>query len=106
MENQGQYLYNLLLSENVRSVIIIAISMGGPVAISLIDKIKNQLDEKIEVKGLIYLEGNLDKNDTFFSSRIAKYPFEQFKEQFDSWIDNLIKNSKPENLDFLRFGIE
>lgn len=100
MENQGHYLHEMLLSENVHNVIIIAMSLGGPVAISLIDKIKKDPDEKIEVKGLFYLEGNLDKNDTFFSSRIAKYPFEQFKEQFDSWINDLIKRSKPENLDF------
>ncbi len=100
-ENQGQYLYNLLLSENIRNVIIMAISMGGPIAISLIDKIKNQKIEGIEVKGLFYLEGNLDKNDAFFSSTIAKYPFEQFKEQYDSWVDNLIKMSKPEALEYL-----
>ncbi|MFW9880309.1 MAG: alpha/beta fold hydrolase [Candidatus Thorarchaeota archaeon] len=42
MKNQGRYLYKLLLLENVRNVIIMAISMGGPIAISLIDKIKNQ----------------------------------------------------------------
>ncbi|MBY8992479.1 MAG: alpha/beta hydrolase [Candidatus Lokiarchaeota archaeon] len=101
MENQGHYLHDLLLSENVHNVIIIAISMGGPVAISLIDKIKNQKDEDIKVKGLFYLEGNLDKNDTFFSSRITKYPFEQFKEHFDLWIDDLIKRSNKENVEFL-----
>jgi len=100
MENQGQYLYDLLLSEDIHKVIIIAMSMGGPVAISLIDKIRNEKNEKIEVKGLIYLEGNLDKNDTFFSSRIAKYPFKQFKEQFDSWINDFISRSKPENAGF------
>ena len=100
MENQGHYLCDLLLSEEVRNVIIIAMSMGGPIAISLIDKMKNHIDKKINIKGLIYLEGNLDKNDTFFSSKIAKYPFEQFKEQFDSWIDNYIKRSKPENINF------
>ncbi|MHA1913671.1 MAG: alpha/beta fold hydrolase [Promethearchaeota archaeon] len=101
MENQGQYLYNLLLSENVYNVIIMASSMGGPIAISLIDKIKNSIDEKMIVKGLFYLEGNLDKNDTFFSSRIANYPFEQYKEQFYSWIDDLIKKSQPERIEIL-----
>lgn len=101
VENQGQCLYDLLLSENVRNVIIMAISMGGPVAISLIDKIKNQKIDEIKVKGLFYLEGNLDKNDAFFSSTIAKYPFDQFKEQYDSWVDNLIKMSKPEDVEYL-----
>jgi pimeloyl-ACP methyl ester carboxylesterase len=101
MENQGVYLHNLLLSENIRNVIIIASSMGGPVAISLIDKIKNQSEERIKVKGLFYLEGNLDKNDTFFSSRIAQYPFEQYRENFDSWVDQLINKSQPENVEIL-----
>lgn len=101
MENQGQFLYDLLLSENVRNVIIMAISMGGPVAISLVDKIKNQIEEKIIIKGFFYLEGNLDKNDAFFSSTIAKYPFEQFKEQFDLWNDNLIRSSRREDLEFV-----
>ena len=101
MENQSQYLHDLLLSENVHNVIIMASSMGGPVAISLIDKIKNSIDEKIIVKGLFYLEGNLDKNDTFFSSRIAKNPFEQYKEQFDIGIDDLIRRSQPENAEIL-----
>ncbi|MFX1281628.1 MAG: alpha/beta fold hydrolase, partial [Promethearchaeota archaeon] len=100
MENQGQYLYDLLLSENVHNLIIIAMSMGGPVAISLIDKIKNRANDKIIIKGLFYLEGNLDKNDTFFSSKIAQYPFEQFNEEFDTWIDNFIERSNPENSDF------
>ena len=44
--------------------------MGGPIAISLIDKIKNQKIEEIKVKGLFYLEGNLDKNDAFFSDMV------------------------------------
>lgn len=101
VENQGHYLYDLLLSEKVRNVIIIGISMGGPVAISLIDKIKNQKTDKIKVKGLFYLEGNLDINDAFFTSTIAKYPFEQFKDQYDSWVDNLIKLSKPEDVEYL-----
>ncbi|MFW9876549.1 MAG: alpha/beta fold hydrolase [Candidatus Thorarchaeota archaeon] len=101
MENQGQYLYELLLSENLQTIIIMAISMGGPVAISLIDKIKKNRDEKIKVKGLFYLEGNLDKSDTFFSSRIAKYSFEQFKEEFNSWIDNMINKLNTEEVEFL-----
>lgn len=100
MENQGQYLFDLLIAEDIHNIIIIAMSMGGPVAVSLIDIIKNQSNEKIKVKGLIYLEGNLDINDTFFSSRISKYSFNQFKEQFDSWIDDYISRSKSENIDF------
>ncbi|MFX0081515.1 MAG: alpha/beta hydrolase [Candidatus Hodarchaeota archaeon] len=101
VEKQGQCLYDLLLSENVSNVIIMGISMGGPVAISLIDKIKNQKNSKIKVKGLFYLEGNLDINDAFFTSIIVKHTFEQFKEQYNSWVDNLIKMSKPEDEEYL-----
>ncbi len=71
-------------------------SMGGPIAISLIEKVKILKNNKINIKGLFYLEGNLDKNDAFFSSTIAKYPFEQYKKGFDLWIDNLIKQSKTQ----------
>jgi pimeloyl-ACP methyl ester carboxylesterase len=94
MEKQGQYLYNLLLFEEVHKVIIIAHSMGGPVAISLIDKIQNHSHSKIQVKGLFYLEGNLDKNDTFLSSKIAQYPFEEFIQKFDERVEDLKKNFK------------
>jgi pimeloyl-ACP methyl ester carboxylesterase len=62
--------------------------------------IKNQKEDTIKIKGLFYLEGNLDKNDTFFSSRITKYPFEQFKEEFSIWVDNLIKSSNKEEVEF------
>jgi len=96
MENQAQYLYELLLLEKVSNIIIMAHSMGGPVAISLIYKIKSQSDQDMQINGLLYLEGNLDKNDTFFSSTIAKFPFEEFKTQFDLWVDNIIKRSKSE----------
>lgn len=91
MENQGRYLYELLLVEKIREVIIMAHSMGGPVAISLIDKIQNQSEGEIRVKGLFYLEGNLDRNDTFLSSKIAQYPFEEFKKNFDERVADLIK---------------
>ncbi|MFX1532549.1 MAG: alpha/beta fold hydrolase, partial [Promethearchaeota archaeon] len=101
MENQGQYLYDLLLFEKIHEVIIMAHSMGGPVAISLIDKIKNQLKEEIQVKGLFYLEGNLDINDTFFSSTIAQYPFEEFKNIFSDWVEDTINQIK---LDFSNNG--
>ena len=102
MENQGQYLYNLLLVEKVRNVVIMATSMGGPIAISLIENIKNKKNNMIKIKGLLYLEGNLDINDTFFSSSITKYSFEQFKEQFDSWVDNQIEKWKSTYLEEYR----
>lgn len=94
MENQGRYLYELLLFEEIRDVIIMAHSMGGPVAISLIDKIQNLSKGKIKVKGLFYIEGNLDRNDTFLSSIIAQYPFEEFKQKFKERVEDLITKFK------------
>lgn len=94
MENQSQYLYELLLLEKIRKVIIVAHSMGGPIAISLVNKIKNQPNDGIKVISLFYLEGNLDKNDAFFSSTIARHSFEQFKSNFDNWVDDIIKQTK------------
>ncbi|MFW9782949.1 MAG: alpha/beta fold hydrolase [Candidatus Heimdallarchaeota archaeon] len=94
MENQGRYLYELLLFEKIREVIIMGHSMGGPVAISLIDKIQNLSKGKIKVKGLFYLEGNLDRNDTFLSSIIAQYPFEDFKQKFKERVEDLITKFK------------
>ena len=102
MENQGQYIYDLLLVEKVQDVIIMATSMGGPIAISLIENIKKKKNNMVKIKGLLYLEGNLDINDTFFSSSIAKYSFEQFKEQFDSWVDNQIEKWKSTYLEEYR----
>ena len=97
MENQGQYLYELLLFEKIHKIIIMAHSMGGPVAISLIDKIQNLSNGEIKVKGLFYLEGNLYKNDTFLSSTITQYPFEEFKMKFYDWVEDMINQI---NLDY------
>ncbi|MHA1728959.1 MAG: alpha/beta fold hydrolase [Promethearchaeota archaeon] len=92
MEQQAQYLLLLLKKENVKSLVIIAHSMGGAVAISLIEMIKmiemlsqqkaieaTEMSVKINLFGLFFLEGNLDENDTFFSSKIAQQPFEEYK---------------------------
>ncbi|MFX1323669.1 MAG: alpha/beta fold hydrolase, partial [Promethearchaeota archaeon] len=97
MENQGQYLYELLLFEKVRDVVIMAHSMGGPIAKTLIDRIQNQPNGEIQVRGLFYLEGNLDKNDTFLSSTIAQYPFEEFKKKYHEWVEDMINQI---NLDY------
>ncbi|MCP4763286.1 MAG: alpha/beta hydrolase [archaeon] len=106
MENQAQYLLDILKKENSEDVIIIAHSMGGPIAISLIEKIFNQnkiLDQKrlqIKISGLFYLEGNLDKNDAFFSSMIARIKFEKFQRDFNLWLSNLIKNNDEDSREY------
>ncbi|MHA2244725.1 MAG: alpha/beta fold hydrolase [Candidatus Hodarchaeales archaeon] len=96
MNNQASLLHQLLINENVKSLIILAHSMGGPVAISLIEQITERINQKINVLSLFYLEGNLDENDTFFSSQIAKHSYEEFEKRFDFWIEKLHKNIEGE----------
>ena len=67
MKNQAIVLHNLLIEEEITRVVIIAHSMGGPIAISLIEEImnsRNQNSINIEVLSLFYLEGNLDRGLT------------------------------------------
>ncbi len=94
MKNQAMVLHNLLIEEEMNRIVIIAHSMGGPIAISLIEEIlktQNQKSINIEVLGLFYLEGNLDKGDAFFSSTIAKYSLDEFETNFESFLQDLVK---------------
>ena len=98
MENQAKILYNLLMNEGMGRIVIIAHSMGGPIAISLIEEIsktRNQKPINLEVLGLFYLEGNLDKGDAFFSSKVANYSLEEFKTNFESFLDGLVTKFGP-----------
>lgn len=110
MEQQADNLKQLLIEERVTSVLIIAHSMGGAIAIELIEKLTlyNELNQEtnIKVKGIVIMEGNLDENDTFYSSKIAERPFEEYrkntknKNAFSFWASSvdLVKVSKKENL--------
>lgn len=100
MDQQAQGLHQVLLKERVKSLVIIAHSMGGPIAISLIEQLVQEKDQ-INVIGLFYLEGNLDKNDAFFSSQIAKYSCEEYENEFDSWIETLSKKTKGNLVEFI-----
>ena len=94
MKNQATVLHDLLIEENMSRIVIFAHSMGGPIAISLIEEIlktQNQKSINIEVLGLFYLEGNLDKGDAFFSSTIAKYSLDVFETNFESFLQDLVK---------------
>jgi len=94
MKNQAIMLHDLLIEENMSRIVIFAHSMGGPIAISLIEEIiktRNQKSINIEVLGLFYLEGNLDKGDASFSSTIAKYSLNEFEADFESFVQNLVK---------------
>ena len=93
MKNQAKLLHNLLIEEKMNRIVIIAHSMGGPIAISLIEEIlknQNQKSINIEVLGLFYLEGNLDKGDADFSSLIAKYSLDEFETNFKSFLQDLV----------------
>ncbi|MFX0064148.1 MAG: alpha/beta fold hydrolase [Candidatus Hermodarchaeota archaeon] len=84
MDQQAQNLLSVLVEEEVKEIVIMAHSMGGPIAISLIEQLMNQKTSEIKPVGLFYLEGNLDSNDAFISSRIAALSFEEFEKSFES----------------------
>lgn len=59
MDQQARNLHHVLCEEEVKSLAIIAHSMGGPIAIALIEQLVMKKDQEINVLGLFYLEGNL-----------------------------------------------
>jgi pimeloyl-ACP methyl ester carboxylesterase len=93
MDQQAEFILAILQHEEVNEISIIAHSMGGPVAISLIEKIKSQ-EQKIKITALFYLEGNLDAGDAFMSSRISSQPLKEFEARFDSWCTNIATGSQ------------
>jgi pimeloyl-ACP methyl ester carboxylesterase len=97
INEQARNLVQLLVQEKIKkhSLVIIAHSLGGPIAISLIEQLSLFKDPDIKPIGLIYLEGNLDKNDTFYSSQIAKYSFDEYDKEYDVMLKDILE--KPEN---------
>ncbi|MFX1532976.1 MAG: alpha/beta fold hydrolase [Promethearchaeota archaeon] len=86
MNQQARNLLSVLIKEEVKEIVIIAHSMGGPIAISLIEQLIIQKTPEIKPVGLFYLEGNLDSNDAFLSSQIAALSFEEFEKSFESFL--------------------
>ncbi len=119
MEQQANNLVHLLLEERVRYVLIIAHSMGGAIAIELVEKLALNKQINIRIKGIVIMEGNLDENDTFYSSKIAERPFEEYqkktknkKNAFSFWASSvdLVKVSKkdyllPKLMKYLEFPV-
>lgn len=65
MADQADILRQLLDTLSVRnSIVLIAHSMGGPIAVSLAELLGRR------VIGMIYAEGNIDEGDCFFSKTI------------------------------------
>lgn len=87
MANQADILMALLIEEDVKNLVILAHSMGGPIAISLIECVSRLSD--IEALGLFYLEGNLDINDAYLSGKFAAYTFEQYALIFQKRLENI-----------------
>lgn len=94
MQDQAEYLKQLLehlpLSEDI---IIVAHSMGGPIGIHLAQKLKNR------VVGIIYVEGNIDVRDCFFSKKIiSEYNLESWqKEGYQTFLVEMQENPALKN---------
>ncbi|TFG04200.1 alpha/beta hydrolase [Candidatus Thorarchaeota archaeon] len=84
MEQQAKYLAGILERERVEEVSILAHSMGGAIAVSLIERLTSQTGTGAKPRLLFYLEGNLDAGDAFFSSQFAQMPFVEFEREFES----------------------
>jgi pimeloyl-ACP methyl ester carboxylesterase len=94
MEKQAEFILTLLQHEGVDEISILAHSMGGPIAILLIEMLVANKEKKIKVASLLYLEGNLDAGDAITSSFVSSMPIERFKEGFDSWCKGILAESQ------------
>jgi len=89
MDDQAKVLYNLLnILSMKKEVLIIAHSLGGPIAVSLAEMLGNK------VAGIIYAEGNIDQGDCFFSEVITtKHTFKEWKTTgFKEMVDKLLED--------------
>jgi pimeloyl-ACP methyl ester carboxylesterase len=76
MESQAGALAELVAHEAVDELVLVAHSMGGPVALHLAELLGR--GGTTRVAGVVYAEGNLDPNDAFLSRRVADQPWETF----------------------------
>ncbi|MHA1187165.1 MAG: alpha/beta fold hydrolase [Candidatus Heimdallarchaeota archaeon] len=86
MAEQAIKLKELIIQLNLdKNIILIAHSMGGPIAILLAELFKEK------IKAIVYAEGNIDLGDCFFSnSIIAENSFEEWKnESFQKTVEML-----------------
>ncbi len=98
MIQQAKYLAAILEKENVKHLCILAHSMGGAIAVSLIELLAYQSKPKTKLSLLLYLEGNLDAGDAFFSSMFARMSFSKFKQEFESICNQIKGDSKDEHI--------
>ncbi len=98
MEKQAKYLEGILKREKVNRVRVIAHSMGGPIAISLLELLKQPGSAMIEPTLLLYLEGNLDTGDAFFSSKVAEQSFEEYQKEFLPWVEKVLRTTQETSM--------
>jgi len=98
MDQQAKYLSDILEEEHVKQLSLLAHSMGGPIAVSLIELLAYQSDTITKPKLLFYLEGNLDAGDAFFSSQAARMTFSEFKQEFESFCNQILGDSEEEHM--------
>ena len=98
MDQQAEYLEGILEREKVSQVRVMAHSMGGPIAISLLELLSNSSSIDIEPILLLYLEGNLDEGDAFFSSKVAEVPFEEYKKNFGPWCERVLETTEEDSM--------
>ena len=96
MEQQAKYLIAILEKERVKQLSLLAHSMGGPIAVSLIELLSHQSVTITNPRLLLYLEGNLDAGDAFFSSMFAEMSFSEFKQEFESICSKVLGDSEEE----------
>jgi pimeloyl-ACP methyl ester carboxylesterase len=91
MQHQAEAISEIVREMKPRNLAIIAHSMGGPIAVSLIEKLAQETE--IEVTHLLYLEGNIDIGDAFFSSKVASREHEEYMEKFESWYSRVVNQT-------------
>jgi pimeloyl-ACP methyl ester carboxylesterase len=91
MDDQADILMQLIGALNIKSqIVVIAHSMGGPVAVSLAERLGNR------IMGIIYAEGNIDAGDCFFSKKIiSTFSITKWEESgFDQFLKRFQDNPK------------
>ncbi|MFQ6125489.1 MAG: alpha/beta fold hydrolase [Candidatus Heimdallarchaeota archaeon] len=85
MDDQAKILFRLLERLSFKSnIVLVAHSMGGPIAVSLAELLSDR------VVGMVYAEGNIDVGDCFFS----KFVIDSFS--LENWEDTGFEQSLAE----------
>jgi pimeloyl-ACP methyl ester carboxylesterase len=102
MNQQAKYLFAILEREQVKQLSLLAHSMGGAIAVSLIELLSHPSVSIAKPRLLFYLEGNLDAGDAFSSSLFANMTFAELKQDFESICNRIQGDSEEEYMiDFI-----